>query len=265
MPELPDVEVLKRYLDSTALHQEITAVTLKTDEILAGTSREHLKQALNGHSLTGTCRHGKYLFAHLEGGSWLTLHFGMTGDLKYYKKESSAPDYAKLWLDFANDYRLAFVNPRKFGEVGLVTAVDDFIAEKELGPDVLSDGFDFAAFREALNGRRAMIKSALMNQNIMAGVGNVYADEILFQARVHPRTKVSALDNETLRRIYDILCSVLTTAIECDAEPSQFPDDYIIPRRSPGADCPRCDGTVRRIKVSGRSTYFCPDCVEVGP
>ena len=107
-----------------------------------------------------------------------------------------------------------------------------------------------------------MIKSRLMDQHIIAGIGNIYSDEILFQARVHPRTATDELDEEALRTVFDKMKTILKTAIDYDAEPSHFPDDFIIPRRHEDGECPVCGDNVERVKVSGRSAYFCPRCQE---
>ena len=159
-------------------------------------------------------------------------------------------------------YQVQWEAKRKLGELRLIQDVEAFIRAKELGPDALDDEFDFAAFRERLSGRRGMIKTRLMDQQIIAGIGNVYADEILFQARVHPKAHVDELDEEALRAVFDKMKAVLKTAIDHDAEPSQFPDDFIIPQRHEDGGCPVCGGSVERIKISGRSAYFCPRCQE---
>lgn len=264
MPELPDVAVFKRYFDATALHQKIDDVDVRDAQLLANVSRPELTARLKGHAFASTSRHGKYLFAALDDDDVFVLHFGMTGHLHYYKDPDEEPQYTQCLCTFDNGYHLAYVNMRKLGELRLIQDVAAFIQAKQLGPDVLDDDFDFSAFRERLAGRRGMIKTRLMDQQIMAGVGNVYADEILFQARIHPNTPVDDLDEEALRTLFDKMKTVLKTAIECDAQPSQFPDHFIIPQRHEDGECPACGGDVQRIKISGRSTYFCPRCQDEG-
>jgi formamidopyrimidine-DNA glycosylase len=106
-----------------------------------------------------------------------------------------------------------------------------------------------------------MLKTTLMNQGVMAGIGNVYSDEILYQARLHPRTKVNALEEGDLRRLYDCMQEVLDTAIACRAVPEDFPDSYLTPLRGKaGTQCPGCGGEIERIEVSGRGAYYCPEC-----
>jgi formamidopyrimidine-DNA glycosylase len=187
MPELPDVQVFREYLDATALHQRIDDVTVSgAGELLHDVSARTLRDRLKGRSLAGTRRRGKHLFAKLSGNGWLRLHFGMTGELAYFKRRREAPDHVRLRLDFANGYHLAYRNVRKLGEIGLVDDVVEFVEAEGLGPDALDPELDLGAFREALGKRRGSVKGALMNQEVVAGIGNVYADEILLAAGGRP-------------------------------------------------------------------------------
>jgi formamidopyrimidine-DNA glycosylase len=260
LPELPDVQVFKQYLDATSLHQRIEAVDVHSQQMLEGLDAQDLKVGLTGRTFEATHRHGKYLFVALDDGNWLMLHFGMTGSLKYYKDAGKEPEYEQILFRFANGYHLAYIMTRKLGEVRLLDDPDDLIEEKELGPDVLGDEFDFETFRHILEGRRGMIKSRLMDQQLMAGIGNVYSDEILFQAGIHPRTEVNKLDAGALRRVFDCMQEVLHVAIEHQARPDQFPSDYLTRFRHTDHGCPKCGGPIERVEVAGRSGYFCPRC-----
>ena len=260
MPELPDVEVEKQYLNATALHKEIEHAEVRSQQMLEGIDAQELDKKLRNHSFTETRRHGKFLLVRLDQDGWLVLHFGMTGSLKYFKVEENAPEYAQILFQFANGYRLAYVMARKLGHVFLVDRPNQLIEQKELGPDVLADDFDFTRFRRILGEHRGMIKPRLMDQHVMAGIGNVYSDEILFQARVHPRTKLGDLDYDALRRIYDCMQEVLRVAIEHDADPGQFPDNYLTSHRGTEDKCPQCGGPIDRVQVASRTSYFCPEC-----
>jgi formamidopyrimidine-DNA glycosylase len=262
LPELPDVQVLKQYLDATSLHQRLQAVEVYSQQMLEGLDARQLRGRLQGRTFKGTRRHGKYLFIELDDGDWLVLHFGMTGDLQYYKDADKEPDYDQILFHFANGYQLAYIMPRKLGEVRVVDEPESLTEEKGLGPDVLADDFNFETFRQLLAHRRGMIKSALMDQKLMAGIGNVYSDEILCQAGIHPRTQVRELDADHLRRIFDCLKEVLQVAIDHGAEPEQFPDDYLTQYRQTDHKCPKCGGPIERIEVAGRAGYFCPRCQD---
>jgi formamidopyrimidine-DNA glycosylase len=260
LPELPDVEVIRRYVEATALHQTIRDVELRAERILEQTTSRELNAGLRDRSFQSTGRHGRNLFVDLDNNDVLVLHFGMTGRLEYYKDATDEPEYSKMVIEFVNGYHLALVMPRKLGLVRLISDEEAFIREKELGPDVYAEEFEATAFKRLLEGRRGIIKSTLMNQNIMAGIGNVYADEILFQTRIHPKKQVSQLREQTLEELYVKTAYVLSTAIDRKANPDQFPASWIIPHREKGGECPRCGGEVRNITVSGRSAYFCPSC-----
>ncbi len=264
MPELPDVEAMRQYLQATSLHQQIEGVELHAAEVLLEDEARELKKELVGRSFASTRRHGKYLFVALDGEedkaeAHLVLHFGMTGGLKYFQELEDEPEYDRLLLHFAHGYHLAYQAMRKLGEIQVIDDIDAFIDRRELGPDALDSDFDLAAFQETADGRRAMAKSFLMDQHTIAGIGNVYSDEILFQTGVHPRTKINSLDPESLEDIFHTMKKVLQEAIEVQAQPDQLPESFIIPHRHEDGRCPRCGTDLERVKVSSRSAYFCPN------
>jgi len=258
MPELPDVQVLKAYVDATALHQRIRGVGIDADGLLEDVSRRTLGRHLRGHRLEATRRHGKHLFVSIGGDDWLRLHFGMTGALAYFKQRPAQLDHVRLRLDFANGYHLAYRNTRGFGAIGLVDDVDAFVAAAHLGPDPLADDFDLGAFRQVLAERRGPIKRVLMDQSVLAGVGNVYADEILFRAGLRPTARTERLRGGTVKRLYHALGTILRRAISARGDVDRMPRSFLLPRRRPGGECPRCGRTLRITTVSGRTTYWCP-------
>lgn len=260
MPELPDVETIREYLQATALHQEIAEVHVYAEEVVGLRSPDEMRQRLIGRSFRATRRHGKCFFAGLNEGSEATLllHFGMTGGLKYFRDAGSEPEYVRVLWGFANGYHLAYQSMRKLGQVSVINDVQQFIDEKELGPDALAPDFGFSEFRASVEDRRAMVKAVLMDQNTMAGLGNVYSDEILFQSSFHPRARARELETQVLKELYKNMRSVLEAAIEHQAQPDQLPQSFIIPHRHPGGACPRCGTKLERVKVYGRTAYFCP-------
>ena len=261
MPELPDVEIFKQYLDATALHKDIETVDLRAQDMLKGVSERKLKQRLKNSSLRSSRRHGKFLFAQAGDNGWLLLHFGMTGALKYFKNPEKDTDHDRLSLGFSNGYHLAFDCRRKLGEIGWVDDPRTFIQERAMGPDAMDSDLDPDTFKKILGRSRGAVKGALMNQRMIAGIGNVYADEILFQAGIHPKIKVNQLETERLERLFRVMREqVLPTAIECRADPSEFPDDFIVPHRQKDGRCPKCGHQLQQVKVSGRTSYACPDC-----
>ncbi len=265
MPEAPDVETYKRYLESTSLNQEIEDVSVKTRQILGDSlTPERLKKALKGNEFESADRRGKYLFIQLKEKPWLVLHFGMTGRLSYFKDEDDEPEYTKARIDFSNGYHLALVMPRKLGHIWLEEKPGDLIAEKDLGPDFISEDFTLDDFLEKMKNKRGMIKSALMDQSFISGIGNVYSDEILYQTRVYPRAQIDSLDQDALEDIYKKGRKIIRQAIDWQADSTNYPDDWLVRHRDDGADCPDCSGKVERITVAGRNGYYCPSCQTRG-
>lgn len=258
MPELPDVEVFRQYLNATSLHKTITDVEVKHRLILGNVTAEKIREGLRGRKMESSKRRGKHILIHLDDDNWFTLHFGMTGRLKYFKHLQDAPEHDRLRLEFKNGYHLAYVCVRLLGEVNLVDGFEEFIGMKDLGPDALR--LNLTQFRDIMEGRRGMVKTTLMNQSILSGVGNIYADEMLFQSGIHPETKIKSLPEEKLKLLFDKMREVLKTAIEKKANPDDFPEDFIIPHRDEGETCPICGGELVKTRVSGRATYHCPRC-----
>jgi formamidopyrimidine-DNA glycosylase len=258
MPELPDVAYLKAYLDATSLHQTVEGVEFEDARILEGLSVPEFREALMGRALASSRRYGKYLFAELEPeGGWLVLHFGMSGWLKY-STSGGPPRYGRLFLRLASGSTLTYLSRRKLGMVGLVDKPERLIAQRRLGPDALE--LDLAGFRNLLRGRRGTVKSLLMDQRRIAGIGNIYSDEVLFQARIHPLAVADSLGAGEGRRLFSQLRRVLWMAAERKADPGRFPRTWLTLRRRPGARCPRSNGKIERLKISGRSAYLCPAC-----
>jgi formamidopyrimidine-DNA glycosylase len=264
MPELPDVELYKRYLDEHALCQRIEHVAVGDARILGDLSARDFAATLRGNRFEASRRHGKHLLVRLERAGWLTLHFGMTGSLVHFRKGEDDPPYDRVRFDFAGGAHLAYVNRRMLGRVGLTEDAEAFIRAEALGPDALDPAFDLAAFTAAVSGRRRDVKSALMDQGLIAGIGNIYADEILFQARLHPKTPITALDDRQRALLFERIKAVLETAIARGAGAEQYlehlPDDYLLPHRDKGGRCPRCDSAIATLKAAGRTSYFCPRC-----
>src|SRR5436309_12446527 len=228
MPELPDVETFKRYFDSTSLHQRINDVEVGNAYILKDISARELVRRLKGRRFESTRRHGKHLFVRADGDFWLRLHFDMTGSLRYFKHEEQAPTHVRVLFVFSNTYRLAFDDQRKFGQVGLLEDVDEFLRKRALGPDALD--IDLAEFKEKLARHRGAVKSILMNQRLIAGIGNIYTDEILFHARIHPATQITRLGNKHINRLFAAMRHVLEKAIEYQADVDRMPQSWLLPQ-----------------------------------
>ncbi len=256
MPELPEIALYKKYVDDTSLHQKITKVEFPDASLLQNPQKD-FKNALEGKSFAESRQLGKYLFLKMEEASWLVFHFGMTGKLEYFSNQEP-PKYSKMIIFFNNNYHLAFDCRRKLGKIYLTTGVDDFTRENSLGKDALE--LKKEEFEKLLQEKKGSIKGALTDQHTISGIGNVYADEILYQCQIHPKSKIEKLSEKERSGIYTKMRTVLKTAINNEGRRTELPDDYLTPHRKEGADCPKCSGKVEMIKVSGRSTYFCPNC-----
>jgi formamidopyrimidine-DNA glycosylase len=250
MPELPEVEMFARYFARHALGQPITRIHVLDSRILGTRSL----RPLIGHSFLRVQRHGKHLFAD-AGDLWLRLHFGMTGDLAYYRDD--APRFARVIFDFDNGEHLAYEDARLFGVVDIVRSPEDFVREYGLGPDPLDPRFTLREFRKLLHKRRGRIKALLLSQDIIAGIGNLYADEALFRASIDPRRTVDRMSDAEVKALYTNIRGVLQQTIAFKSRDRDYPARFLIPHRKEGDRCPRCGGTIRRTVVATRTTYYC--------
>lgn len=264
MPELPDVEAFKRLLVRNALRKTIQRVVVNDKRILGDLAAQTFISRLQGAKLVTARRYGKHLLAGIDRGGWLTLHFGMTGALEFMPSAEPEPPFTRVRLDFTNDGCLAYTNKRMIGRIGLTENAADFIAGEKLGPDALDRRFDFSAFKAAIANAKRDVKSVLMDQQIMAGIGNIYSDEILFQARINPATRIDKLGANEIKKLFLSMREVLKTAIARGAGSERFidrmPKGALLPERKKGGQCPRCHSLLKIFKVGGRTAYCCPRC-----
>ncbi len=264
MPELPDVETFNRLVRDHCCGRTIEQASVSDPGILEGISPEALERRLQGQRIRSSSRHGKHLFILLSSPGALAMHFGTNGSLQLVSKGDAAPSYTRLELHFKGGDRLAYVNPRRLGRVSLCESAEAFIAKSGLGPDALDPSFDLQAFTAALGGGKRDIKSLLMDQSLMAGIGNIYSDEILFQAGVHPGTVAARLKGQGASRLFRAMRKTLETAIRCGAGSEQaaerLPKDFLLPQRHRGGHCPRCQTPLATTKRAGRTSYYCPRC-----
>ncbi|MFP4302613.1 MAG: DNA-formamidopyrimidine glycosylase family protein [Spirochaetaceae bacterium] len=287
MPELPDVEIQRRFLERHALGRVFEDVEITdAEKVLTGTTEPKLRGILRGASITGTQRLGKYLLTNLSDGEHtLVLHFGMTGYLVFQEggtlfvaggtesgggersfQTAELPEKTKGVFACSDGGRLGYVNMRLLGSIFLVRDIAAFRRAHGIGPDALS--LSREEFRQLLTGRGSA-KSTLMNQKKLSGIGNVYSDEILFQAGIHPQRKLSELSREERDRIYEALRMVMETAIQRDADPAKFPETFLTPYRSSGTGPDRRhraeeirtgDGwLIEKAKIGGRGAFFSPE------
>ncbi|MDD1747617.1 MAG: DNA-formamidopyrimidine glycosylase [Methanomassiliicoccales archaeon] len=257
MPELPEVEMARRYLEECCKGRRIERVKVLDEGILRAVARGAFAKAVQGRKVMGAGRHGKQLFIDL-GGICLTVHLGMTGGLVMLEGGEKPPTHTRVMFAFEDATSLAYDDPRKFGAIGLSSSVADFVMTHKLGPDALSiSKREFMA--RAQRSRRA-IKSLLIDQHVIAGVGNLYADESLFQAKVHPLMSADQLSQAAIERIWVEVRRVLKASIAVDTDFRSLPEGFLLSNRVADRPCPRRNGALRAIKVGGRTTIFCPTC-----
>lgn len=269
MPELPDVEVMRRAIAPGVRGRTVSGVTLNWPKAVKAASAGEFQEGLLGATIDHVGRRAKYFLFQLRDSRTLIVHLRMTGSLRVVESLEDMHRYTQTVFHFEDGYDLRFVDPRKFGAVWLVDDADSVVGD--LGPEPLEPSFTAEVLVGILKGRGTAIKSLLMDQKRIAGIGNIYADDILFRSGVHPMTRARELGTGTVESIHDSIVWVLSRAIHIleknmpvDAPPTEDlgPMIFLVPRKS-GVGCPRCPGEIERMVVGGRGTYFCGRC-QVG-
>lgn len=258
MPELPEVNTVQQYFNATALHQPVEQVKVYDDHIIRNVSGEKFTALLTGRTFTGSYRRGKYFFAELDNDHHLQLHLGMSGDLKYYSDPDDEPKHTRFFFRFDNGFHLAFDCPRKLARIVYIENLDRYIREKGLGED--AQRISKEDFMQLMEGKQGTLKGFLTNQKYIAGVGNLYADEICYQARVHPASTVSKIEEPVRRLIYEKMQEIFAFAVEKNAHYRHYPEDWLWKWREEGHPCPENGSTVQKMQIAGRTTYYCEGC-----
>ena len=255
MPELPEVEIARRRVEAECLNRTITAIKPGDDTKFVTLPGDNELARFVGHRFTQARRRGKQLLFGSEHGPWFAVHLGMSGSLVPFDAPKDPPPRTRWLIEFEGTRRLAFRDPRKFGATYVVDDPDAFLGERKLGPDALT--ITATEFAVAIGASRAPIKAALLNQQRIAGVGNLWSDEVLFQTSIDPTVRADTLDTKALDAIRKSLRTILRAVIDTGARYRQLPDDWLIRHRKKGAKCRRCGGTIDHKKVGGRTAYFC--------
>jgi formamidopyrimidine-DNA glycosylase len=267
MPELPEVETIARGLDRRLAGDRIESVWISgKTEVLKSTAAE-IERVLRGARIVGFRRVGKHLvgdLARAAGPAQWIIHLGMTGRCVVCAPEAEAAKHTHLIATLESGRELRFVDPRRFGRLQVIEG-STFAAP---GAEPIAAGRE--RFVELFKGRKTPIKSALLNQRLLAGIGNIYADESLFRAGVRPRRRVSRMTQAELMRLYDALQEVLGGAIEAggssvsdyvdaDGESGLFQLQHRVYQRT-GEPCLVCSAGIQRVVIAGRSSHYCPKC-----
>jgi formamidopyrimidine-DNA glycosylase len=276
VPELPEVETLKRDLDKEAVGRKFKSVEVSgMRSIRRHRTRKQFVDRLEGRKISSVTRKGKYLLITVDSGDVLVVHLGMSGQLLRCLAKDPKDKHTHVVFTFSTGGQLRFVDPRTFGEM-FVTTPDELLKEvpelAHLGFDPLESVMSWPDFGERLRQRRVKLKPLLMDQSFLAGIGNIYSDEILFAAGLrHDRTS-EGLTAQEVRRLYRAMVETLQEAIkhrgssladeqyrDLFGEVGDFQSQHKVYDRE-GAPCRRCRNPIMREKAAGRSTFYCPRC-----
>jgi len=266
MPELPEVETIKRELSPHLTGRRIAGTTVLWPGTVRGASPSQFIDSLHGRKIESVGRRGKYLVICLDDGHDLLVHLKMTGSLIVGGPSDEPGKYARVIFTLDNGATVFFRDPRKFGKMQLVARGE---VTSQLGIEPLSDDFTVEQLKELLAKRKTSVKPVLLDQNLIAGIGNMYADESLFEAGIHPLRPADSLSETEVARLHDAIRSVLQRAIESkgasianyfrpDGSAGWAHQTFKVAHRR-GERC-QCHSNIERIVVRGRGTYFCPAC-----
>jgi len=276
MPELPEVETIASELNARLAGRAIAGTEVLWPPTVGHPSPEEFVAAAAGARIESVGRRAKYILIRLAGGGQIAIHLRMTGRLTIEPAQAPRDPYTRLVLRLDGDDELRFADTRKFGRFYLVPAgqtlpLRSFAA---LGPEPLEGDFtpDLLAARVAA--RRGNVKAALLDQRLVAGLGNIYADEALFRARIHPRRTLASLSADEIRALHDAIVFVLKQALGQGG--TSFSDyrttwgrlggyqEELSVFRKAGSGCPVCGTPIERDVVAGRGTHYCPGCQKSG-
>ena len=290
MPELPEVETVRRGLAQAMEGERLTKVEVRRGD-LRWPLPKNFAQRLKGQTVTGIGRRAKYLVADLSSGDVLLMHLGMSGSFhvshetdntlgRYHHERAKQLAHDHVVFHLSSGATVTFNDPRRFGSMKLVTRakLDDEPLLKNLGPEPLGNAFDAAMLARACQGKKTSLKAALLDQRVVAGLGNIYVCEALYRAHLSPKRMASTIagkngaPNERAMRLVEAIRAVLNEAIKVggsslrdhrltDGDLGMFQHNFRVYDRE-GERCrtPGCRGIVKRIVQSGRSTFYCPVC-----
>jgi formamidopyrimidine-DNA glycosylase len=257
MPELPEVDRAARMLARAAVGVRIRRARVLHPSVGRRLSRARLAR-LAGRSIVRVERQGKHQLVHLDDGSVLHVHFRMTGDWEMSAPGATLPRFARFVLELDNDARVVLADPRALAVVDLLAAGSSLATM--LGPDAMAPAFDAEHLRRALATRRIAIKPALLDQRVVAGIGNIYAAEALWRAKIDPRVPAASIGPRDAVRLVRAIRDVLSHfSDDGDSSTSSRSPRFAVYDRE-GKPCRRCRTPIARIVQAGRSTYWCPGC-----
>jgi formamidopyrimidine-DNA glycosylase len=271
VPELPEVETIRRQLAPALEGRRIESVEVRDPRWSEPAPPEAIADALRGRRIERVDRRGKYLIVSLEDDVHLVMHLRMTGNL-LLTEVAEDPSHTRVAVRLDDGRRLLFVDVRRFGTGDVLLGGDALSQyfESRLGVEPLSADFTPQALRALARGRKQPVKAFLLNQERIAGVGNIYADEALFRARIHPLRPVGTLKRDQIEALRAGVVESLELGIDAkgasiddyrhvDGARGSFQDRFLVHTRA-GEPCPRCGTPIEKLRAAGRGTYVCPTC-----
>jgi formamidopyrimidine-DNA glycosylase len=275
MPELPEVETIKEDLRELVAGSEIERARVLDASLVEQPSAEEFASRLEGVRITGARRRAKHLIVELGSRDSLVFQLKIGGQLLLVPPVEEPETALMLVLDLDGGRRLFLRDETGFTRARLLDADELEARLSSLGPEPLEEEFDAGYLKRAIGSRRAQIKPLLLDQKVVSGIGNIYADEILYDARLHPRRKANTLSEDEWEALYAAIRSNLAAGVEHRGTTVRLYKDvldrpgehqnYLHVFEKHGRPCPGCEGEVVREKVSGRPTHFCPACQKIAP
>lgn len=272
MPELPEVETLRRSLEPFILNEKIESVEVRDTRLRRPVIPEDFRRWVEGRRIVQVARRSKYLIWHLENAAAVVIHLGMSGRIGLFQQQDPIEKHTHIVFNLTRKKQARFRDPRRFGLVEVVEpgALNDYSRFRNLGVEPLSDEFNVKNLVEQIKFSKKPIKNWIMDAQNIVGVGNIYANEALFNAGIHPTRPANSLTNDEQQRLVQSAKSILTAAIEkggttlndfrdARSEPGFFQLGLCVYHKA-GESCLSCGSTIERIVLSGRSTFYCPSC-----
>lgn len=272
LPELPEVETVVRTLRTTLVGQKIVGVNIFRTEVVKEPEAKSFSSLLAGRKITALSRRGKFILLSLSGDHVLVIHLRMTGRLVVAEKEEERPPHTHVVVTLDDGRELRFIDPRRFGGLWLVPAAEltTFPPLAALGVEPLGKEFTVSYLQEVLRSRRAPVKAVLLNQSLLAGLGNIYADEALHRAGIHPARPACSLTAEEAESLHRAIRNVLKEGIahrgttfrdyvDGEGKKGGFQNFLRVYGRA-GEPCLTCGTPVAKMKICGRTTSYCPAC-----
>ena len=278
MPELPEVETIRARLAPRLEGRRLEHVEIVDPRLTRPEPPEAIAAALEGERIARVGRRGKYLVFEFESGRHLLVHLRMTGNVEHPAQGGLAADpYRRAVVRLDDESDVAYRDVRRFGTWTLLEPgeLEDYFAVRRLGGEPLERGFTTRALTKALAGRRAPIKAALLDQRAAAGVGNIYADEALWRARIHPVRPAGSLDATEIGRLRKAIRAALEMGIarqgatlrdyrDPEGRRGRMQDEFKV-YGGAGEPCPRCGTPIEKTRAGGRGTWYCPRCQPLDP